>query len=557
MGDAIIEGTRTAYTHRTQYNYSGDERRIIVNNKNIILLEMENSRLKEKAKYFENQVEIAHNVVGAFTNRKIINIMVVCKTQSGKTGSMCTTIEKYLEDEINLIPIENIYIITGLSSCEWKKQTKERMPGSIQKNIYHRGELLNKFVDDIRDKKNVLIIMDEVQVAAQKDQTIYSTFQNAGLLDKNLLYQNDIKILEYTATPDGTIYDLMKWADASRKILVEPGHGYIGSYDLYQKGRVKQFKDLCGYNKHTKEVDVSIIENIREIKADIDTYATPRYHIIRTGVGAKQDITIANMERIFKKETYEYINYDRDGIQNINGSYDNKNTDINTILRTPPKRHTFIIIKDMLRCAKTIDKKYIGILYDRFTSHPDDAVIIQGLIGRNTGYDVNRDSIVYTHMDSITKYEDLWKSHFENKNIKWNSKTTTIIKGILSGKNTFNDPKDYSGFSVSSDESTEEKVPTVKSFKEQSEIKKYYEKFLKGKYGKTGPRERKPNSDGFYEAVIRSKRKVYSYDEIYNERKSGLTQDNYRVYPCYDDINDKETLKWCIIHYEKQETPTI
>jgi len=30
------------------------------------------------------------------------------------------------------------------------------------------------------------------------------------LLNKSKLYENDIKIIEYTATPDGTIYDLMK-----------------------------------------------------------------------------------------------------------------------------------------------------------------------------------------------------------------------------------------------------------------------------------------------------------------------------------------------------------
>jgi hypothetical protein len=38
---------------------------------------------------------------------KIINIMVLIKTQSGKTGSMCSFIEKYLEN--NLMDISNIY----------------------------------------------------------------------------------------------------------------------------------------------------------------------------------------------------------------------------------------------------------------------------------------------------------------------------------------------------------------------------------------------------------------------------------------------------------------
>ena len=151
------------------------------------------------------------------------------------------------------------------------------MPESIQSRVFHRCELPNTFVDEIKNKKNVLIIMDEIQVAAQKGQTIYKTFSNAGLLDKSKLYENDIKILEYTATPDGTIYDLMKWNDASNKILAEPGDGYISSYDLLKEGRVKQYKDLCGYDKKTGKVNEETFKNIQEIKNDIDNYRNPLY----------------------------------------------------------------------------------------------------------------------------------------------------------------------------------------------------------------------------------------------------------------------------------------
>ena len=66
--------------------------------------------------------------------------MLLSKTQSGMTGSMLATIKQYLEDSSNLIPIENIYIITGLSSCEWKIQTRERMPESIQKRVFHSSQ---------------------------------------------------------------------------------------------------------------------------------------------------------------------------------------------------------------------------------------------------------------------------------------------------------------------------------------------------------------------------------------------------------------------------------
>jgi hypothetical protein len=528
MSDNIShEITEQTLTKRVRCDYDLLQQDIMKLRKQNVLNELEILKLTGKSVIFENQEIIASRVVTAFKNRKIINIMVVSKTQSGKTGSMCATIKQYLEDTSNLIPIENIYIITGLSSCEWKEQTKERMPESIQTRVFHRCELPNTFVDEIKDKKNILIIMDEIQVAAKKGQTIYKTFKNAGLLNKSKLYENDIKILEYTATPDGTIYDLMKWNDASTKILADVGDGYISSYNLLQMGRVKQYKELCGYDKETGEVDEEVFENIKEIKNDIDNYVNSLYHIIRTKNGPY----------------YDFIKYDRES----------EIEDINKTIIMKPERHTFIFIKEMLRCAKTLKKRYIGILYDRYSKNPDDTTIIQGLVGRDTGYDNNVISICYTNIDSINRYENLWQSNFEDKTIKWNSKTTKYTNGILSGKNTFNDPKDYDGFSVASDDSDELKEPVIKKFKTQEEAKEYYNKELKEIMGGRGPIKRKADENGFYLSTIGkgdNRTRVRTTKEIYDVRRWSLNETHhYTFHPCYEDINDKSTLQWWFIHY--------
>ena len=382
--------------------------------------------------------------------------------------------------------------------------------------------------------------MDEIQVAAKKGQTIYKTFKNAGLLNKSKLYENDIKILEYTATPDGTIYDLMKWNDASSKILAEVGDCYISSFNLLQMGRVKQYKELCGYDKETGEVDEEVFENIQEIKNDLDNYSIPLYHIIRTKNGPEQDLTIQNFKQIFNIDTYNFIKYDRES----------EIEDINKTLMIKPERDTFIFIKEMLRCAKTLKKKFIGILYDRYSKNPDDTTIIQGLVGRDTGYDNNGISICYTNINSIERYEELWKSNFEDKTIKWNSKTTKYTNGILSGKNTFNDPKDYDGFSVASDDSDETPEPLIRKFKTQEEAKDYYIKELKSKLGGRGPNSHPgPNENGFY--VDTNVKFVLSSTELYNKRKDWLKNQKrpYRLRPCYEDVNDKTTLQWWLIHY--------
>ena len=493
--------------------------------------------------------------------------MVISKTQSGKTGSMCASIKQYLEDTNNLIPIENIYIITGLSSCEWKEQTKERMPESIQSRVFHRSQLPNTFVDEIKHKKNILIIMDEIQVAAMKNQTIYKTFKKADLLNKQTMYKNDVKILEYTATPDGTIYDLMKWDDASFKILADAGEGYISSYNLLQLGRVKQYKELC-FNKKSTDYDSddniiddsindtnninenienkneTIFENINEIKLDINRFKYPLYHIIRTKNGSEQNLTIDNFKKIFDDSIYDFIKYDRES----------DIEDINKTLITPPSKHTFIFIKEMLRCAKTLKKKYLGVLYDRYSSNPDDAAIIQGLVGRDTGYDNNGISICYTNIDSIERYEQLWNSEFNDKTIKWNSKTTKYQNGILSGSNTFNDPKEYIGFNNDNCEDVKIKEHTetvIKKFKNQEDVKIYYNNELKEKFGGKGrgPNKVTPNDSGFYEATIKKITKVWSCDEIKNGIYIGSSNNKYWFYPCYEDINNKDTIQWWLIHY--------
>jgi len=419
----------------------------------------------------------------------------------------------------------------------------------------------------------------------------------------------------------------MKWGDASSKILAIAGDGYISSYNLLQMGRVKQYKELCGYdvsgylfslynNKildsenifesleidyKTEEIleifkrdckkisefiiqnvrddimcnnefnedlfthfiqtnnlemyytiinvdiineiynDVKdIFENIKEIKNDIDKFTNPLYHIIRTKNGPEQDLTIQNFKQIFNADNYDFIKYDRES----------EIEDINKTLIMKPERHTFIFIKEMLRCAKTLKKKYIGILYDRYSKNPDDTTINQGLVGRDTGYDNNGISICYTNIDSINRYEELWNSNFEDKTIKWNSKTTKYTNGILSGKNTFNDPKDYDGFSVASDDSVELKEPVIKKFKTQEEAKEYYNKELKEKMKGRGPNKIKQNDEGYYEANIRGNKKVYSCEEIYKNRRCNIENGaGYGFRPCYEDINDKSTLQWWFIHY--------
>jgi len=49
------------------------------------------------------------------------------------------------------------------------------MPKSIQDRVYHRDKFI-KFIKDIKSKKNVLVIIDEIQIAAKENQTLHKAF---------------------------------------------------------------------------------------------------------------------------------------------------------------------------------------------------------------------------------------------------------------------------------------------------------------------------------------------------------------------------------------------
>ena len=229
------------------------------------------------------------------------------------------------------------------------------------------------------------------------------------------LLEHDIKIIQFSATPDGNLGDIDDWGNHSAKVRLDPGDGYYGPKESLGQNRVRQFKDLL------------IETNVQDLKLEIDSlYVTPRYHIIRVpskraykdGV-TNQDIVMHNFTVVFDK------NY------TFNKVYLNsKKVDINKLLAIRPTNHTFIFCCEKLRCAKTVYKEFIGVLYERYLTSPCDSTMIQGLFGRNTGYDDNGDSICYAHIESIEKYVKLWENnmkfpHGNDKLCQINTNTNT------------------------------------------------------------------------------------------------------------------------------------
>ena len=356
-------------------------------------------------KIHENQCDIGKKVHDAVlcNDCETLYTMVLAETQSGKTGSMMEVTKRAIE--YCSTPPKNIFIITGLSSTEWKEQTQSRFPDIMKDNIFHNTDVEGKLEISLCGKQNVLIIIDEMHMAAKETQTIAKTFRKCNLDNPDFMFKNHVRIVEYSATPDGTLRDRLHLQERSKILMAEPGQGYVGPFQLLDRGSVFQAKDLSDKS------------NVAELHSHImSSFGEPKYHIIRV---------------FTQKKKKEQISLNFDELACIGGfdtkTYQQKDGDIvdlNDLLSTPPARHTFIFIKDMLRCAKTLVKTNIGVVYERLAKSVNDTAIIQGLLGRMTGYDVPDNISVFTNIETIERYRQLWETDFDIEKVRWNSNTS-------------------------------------------------------------------------------------------------------------------------------------
>ena len=213
-------------TERITVIYSDDKKRIIDLEIKQLEAQLEIEELKCKndniAKWyiFPNQNVCGYRITNRFECKKTTTVMCIGLTQSGKTVTMVSLTNQFINNFS--IPIENIFIITGLSDKEWKNQTKEKIPEIMRPRVFHRNQL-KAFAKEIEGKKNILIMMDEIQIAAKESQTLAKLFKEEGLWDKQVRFERDIKIVQFSATPDCVLDDLMLWGDSHAVEKLRPG----------------------------------------------------------------------------------------------------------------------------------------------------------------------------------------------------------------------------------------------------------------------------------------------------------------------------------------------
>lgn len=354
---------------------------------------------------YDNQKEKAIDIQVAFS-LGVSLVMMIASPQWGKTG--CAQYLMYLmtthSDDDTMIHPDNVYIITGLSDKDWREQTKERMLPIFRERVYHRNEL-HKIINEIKNKKGCLIIIDECHFGTENNQTLHECLKSAGLLDVHTLIASNINLLCVSATPGNVLIDAERWGpEHQRTIIADYGAKYTSFKTLLQEERVRKITNLSDKKGVNELLDV--IE---------DRWSSPRYHIIRASdAQLKKDV--------FKKEIIK-----RGYITSYHNSRDRISKEqLNMMLDNQPSQHHFIFIKSFWRAAKTLNDSYIGICHEKTS---DYTVAAQGLGGRLLGYGKqtgDKAPLLYTNVIAIEEYVN-W---FDNKCNYFMSKkyTTTNLK---------------------------------------------------------------------------------------------------------------------------------
>lgn len=502
--------------------------------------------------FYMNQEEMGKNVANGIFAANIIFQIVVAMTQSGKTGCMSALIKYCIESEENKIPAEHIFIITGISSKEWVAQTRGRIPVN-EKQIAHRNDL-KKLAKTLKGKENILIIVDEVHIACGKKMSINKMLKELGYKDTEILKKKNINFVEFSATPGAVLKDHKEWRDEGKGAIhyMEPGEGYKGPRELLN-GRSFQWKRL-DFEGEDREKSIQAIE---EIKMKIEeTYSSPKFHIIRAPKAEKFELVKDRFMSVFIKKEEDRNNYD------FISCHSQEEQSIDEILRNgaylkkspndfpPPLKHTFIFIKETMRCAYTIGpKQNVGILYERFTNSPQEHVVVQGMAGRACGYNVPDDMIVYTDIEKLESYKKDWDAHFED--IKHYTKKETAYSRSTFGNNSA-DNVDYSPVD-------DHKVMKFTTFEEVVEFlkdtsTKRWESDVDGVVviggpirAPRGPNKLKTSDDGFIRCKVRGNEKVWSTSEMKKETRCNIkNKAGYKINVCYEDEQKPETVQYWV-----------
>lgn len=564
-------------------------------------------------KIYKDREEDIVEIMKICDDRKTIKIMIVSRTQSGKTYILLRVVKNIVEE--GEIPLDNIYIITGLNSCDWKEQTKKRFPMCCGKNILHLSDIQDKlFVETLKNKKNVRILIDESQVACRDKQTLHNQFDKIGLRDYKYLYENNIQIIETSATPAGTLVDMLdnnfndECPESNKIYTLNKTNNYIGIEDGMQDGTLLQSISL--YQPSVSSI-LQKYNNAykKEHNTADDLYTCEDKDTIQSFI---MDIT----------DDYHYNNVlytDADFINKINQELDygfmpqqiktflcyyKDNVEITDMLRDIKQytedfgKKSYVFIRTQVgakqdRVLHTIQKEfpqetYDYEYYDQHSSFNLDTLKIEP---KKTTFVLIKEkcrcsqtlhkefiSVGYERLPQKITSDDpqaqgLYARIKTGYDVNPKSVCYCNIESCEALLKTEENGYDMTGFKSASldtkgrskgtynkdkeDDNDDDNKPANKitTYKWGLKTKKEVSEFCKKEFNKEYKPQPRTNNEGFYITKWLNKVAVRTKEDIidYTDKLGRMTQTGFCAFPYYDNILDKESLNWVICWKQKSD----
>ena len=429
----------------------------------------------------ESAINIAHNIV--HNNIQYVNVikdmqsgktllilfisLEICKMEEQQSWVTNTP--------IRFAHSSHMFVVMGTTSTTLIEQTKERMPSLAEYGTSAGIDVLG--VNQLKKHQKTLAQMnggilfhiDESHLGARKGQTIYNILKDI-LFTKDAVTNGRHVIIEYSATPLLDAICNRSKMDPTRflECYVQSGSTYHGLKQIVDKGL---FIDTIEEKQDIMYDDTAMHAYLQRLYASIhsSTAATvtaststststaaigKMYNLIRVPVNYKvkkedQEVSVRPMDILCHKLLHEQTIIDCDVIcvhseqdecikqrqqqQQARETtmttttvtkthFDYSANEVKAMLASsdPPKKETFILIKNMFRSGDTLGLHHIRSARERKTAGEHGT--LQGILGRMTGYDNrgNTNILLFGNLSIVQEY--LWKIKTEHMECKIKAK---------------------------------------------------------------------------------------------------------------------------------------
>lgn len=492
------------------------------------------------------QQRVADAIVKTFADEDALLITMVAPMQWGKTGVMAAVGFGVINHLTKPFDSNSVFIITGMADNDWRDQTQERFPATWAKNVMHRGELAGN-IEAMKTLENALFIIDECHYGALADGLVDKFFEGIGIKSIDALKSRNVRIFQVSATPDNVLLEAEQWNQPDEPRFHEvicPTYpeSYMSLRKIADEGRMLTAATL--YN-----------DGAGELARAVNTFAEPKWHILRLPSGpkskAKQIAILAKLAELGAAHGWaEPINHF--GATRMDDD----------LLSDAPNKHTFILIKGLLRAAKTLDDTHIGVVYEPHGESKSDSSEAQGLPGRLCGHGKQSGSgapVLFCNTESMANYCDLMESGFNYTLGDLEFKSATVKK--RDGEDPIVKPSFCNPMAIDGIEPEEDLCRGKKRNTPASHVSPEFANIPEARAwckmnGLGGIRARKLNAGGYYESPVPKDGEmvplVCDRDEL-DVRGIGLTrQSPKRLLGFYTDKSDKSTLRF-VVNYRKYD----